>query len=259
MSNEELCERIKAGEKDLIITLWEQVRKLIAKIMIRDYLPRDGSTNKIETDDLIQAGFLGMMSAIEDFDPSSGFTFTTYLNYHLKTAASDAMGRRSYKQSKDPIHRALSAELQASTGDDDRTIMDSIKDESMTYIYDDLIDRMAVQQDCQLILEQRERLTPKEREVFDEVYIEGLMLKEIAERHEYSPGRARQLHEQALRKIRRSPVIMKRRRNDDIDGRTRFYAHKGLDAFKSSFSSVVEDTAMLREWYRKRLSEEQYE
>jgi|HigsolmetaGSP11D_1036233.scaffolds.fasta_scaffold00512_12 RNA polymerase sigma factor (sigma-70 family) len=257
MTNEELCERIRSGERDLIITLWEQIRSLVVKIMIKDYLPRDGSTNKVELDDLIQAGFLGMLSAIEDFDPSSGFTFTTFLNYHLKNAARDALGRRSHKQDRDPIHRAISVELPVSTDTEEISIMDSLRDESMTYVYDDIIDRITEQQEIHTILQQRERLRPDEREVFDEIYLNGLTLVAVAEKHGYTRNRAKSLHEQALRKIRRSPVIMKMKRYDP-DKQTNFYAHKGLDAFNTSFNSVVEDSVMFREWCRQQFSERVY-
>ena len=90
MTNEELAERIQRGEKELMLELWLQVHKLVIQI-VRKYLPLDGSTNQIEWDDLIQAGFLAVMDAVDDFTPMAGFSFTTYLSRHVANAANEAM------------------------------------------------------------------------------------------------------------------------------------------------------------------------
>ena len=254
MSNEEIAVLIQAGKSDLMLQLWEQVKRLVIKILFK-YQPQDGSTNCVELDDLLQAGFIGMLSAVGDFDHTAGFAFATYLNYHLKNAARDALGIRSFKQAKDPIHHSLSVELTTSP-DGDTTIVDTIRDKSMDYIYEDVVDKLADQEACKLILEQRGCLRPEELAIFNAYFVEGLTVKEIAERDGYKYGRANSLRGQALIKLSQTKAVRLMSRERNLDNRTRFHAKKGFEAFNSSWSSVVEDQVLKRERLRQRMIEE---
>lgn len=104
MSNEELAVRIKAGERDLLLQLWMQVRDLIAWYAVRRYDAAPG-LGGVEVDDLVQSGYLAMLEAVESFDPESGCKFTTWLKLPLKTAFAEAGGYRSERQKRDPLHR----------------------------------------------------------------------------------------------------------------------------------------------------------
>jgi RNA polymerase sigma factor (sigma-70 family) len=250
VSNEELVDRIKAGEKELILDLWQKVRKLVIKIILRRYLPEDGCTNRVELDDLIQAGFIGMIGAIRDFDSSRGFRFTTYLGKHLANAAREALGIRTQK--RDPLIDAISIDQSISSGQDDEiSIIDALPDMTQQYVYDDLIDELAGKEDINTIFTQIKQLEPIEKEFLIEKYFNGRTFKEIGETHGTCYQDVRKKISDSLRKIRRSDVGQKIAGERYMDRNTNFYARKGLDSFNTSFSSVVEDIVERRERLRK--------
>jgi RNA polymerase sigma factor (sigma-70 family) len=254
MSNEELAERIKNGETELTIVLWEQVQKLVIKIIFQRYLPKDGSTNKVELADLLQAGFIGMLNAVHDFNPSSGFQFNTYLDKHLANAEREALGICSKK--RDPLLESVSLDKPiASREDSDSTLADTIQDIKSRFVYEDLVEKLSEQEDCRVILEQLKQLMPIEQEIFNERFLSGLSLRVIGEIHGFTRERAHQIINKSLRNIRGSKAIRLMAKEYVIDRKTNFYARKGLKGFKTSFSSAVEDSVLLREIIRSRFGE----
>lgn len=250
MSNEELAERIKNGERDLILTLWKQVRNLIVKIIFQRYLPRDGSNNLVEVDDLIQAGFIGMMKAIHDFRSSSGYAFTTFLNKHLANAAREALGIRSEK--RDPLLDAVSLDKPiASDQDGDLTLGETLYDKTFTYVYDDLIEDVAKKEDIRIIYQQLNILSPRERELFEARYTYGLSFAAIGEKYGFTRQYTNDVTKRALWKIRNTKAVRQMAKERYVDSSTRFYAKKGIKAFKTTFSSAVEDSVIMRELLEK--------
>lgn len=257
MSNEELAERIKNGETELMITLWKQVEKLVRQIVVRRYLPRNGSTNRVELDDLLQAGFIGMVKAINAFDSTSGFQFTTFLDKHLSNEARQLLGIRGKK--RDSILYAISMDKPMSTGEEsDQTLLDTLEDKALTYTYEDMIDGVDKQADIQAIFNQVKQLTEIEQEIFEERFLEGLTVKEIANNHGFNQERVRSTINRSISKIRRSKTIRLMSREQYVDRNTNFYARKGLQGFKTSFSSVVEDSVVLREIIRNKFGDLAY-
>ena len=106
MSNEELAVAIRAGERDKLMELWGQVRRLVHDMAYKRLRATNGAGG-VTLDDLMQAGFLGFLEAVRAYDPSAGFRFTSYLTYPVKSAFSEAEGRRSEKQKRDPIFSAV--------------------------------------------------------------------------------------------------------------------------------------------------------
>lgn len=252
MSNEEMAERIKAGERDLTLTLWEQVHKLIIKIIYTRYLPRDGSTNQVEIDDLLQAGFIAMTKAVGDFDSASGFAFTTYLTNHFKNAAREVLGIRSHGK-KDPLIGATSLDQSLSKSDNnDLTLSDTVCDDATVWLYDDLIDATVQYEEVKTILGRVKILNPLNQEIFRERYVSGLNFLAIAERHQIPLKEARSRAREALRRMRNDYMIrlLWERR---VDHKTRFYRHKGVTAFRSSWTSATEDTVLERERIREHI------
>lgn len=94
MSNEELAAAIRAGERDKLMELWGQVRRLVHDMAYKRLRVINGAGG-VALDDLTQAGFLGFLEAVRAYDPSAGLRFTSYLTYPVKLAFSEAEGRRS--------------------------------------------------------------------------------------------------------------------------------------------------------------------
>lgn len=76
MTNEELCERIRAGDTELLTQLLEQNQGMIHRVAVR-YLPFTDWQCGVEFDDLTQTAALGMLLAIDGWDAARG-SFLTY-------------------------------------------------------------------------------------------------------------------------------------------------------------------------------------
>ena len=75
-------------------------------------------------DDLRQAGFLGLLRALETFKPATGCKFTTWLVYHVRAAFGAAQG---YKVN--PVDRAGSLDAPLDSNADDPLVLgDTIPD-----------------------------------------------------------------------------------------------------------------------------------
>lgn len=116
MTNEQLVERIQAGEPELLPELWGQVERFVlmrAALRVRAL----GGSGGVTVEDLLQSGYLAVLSDVENFDQEKGMSFIGWLSLSLKTAFSEAVGCRSRRQALDPLHRAGS--LDAPMGDDE--------------------------------------------------------------------------------------------------------------------------------------------
>ena len=99
-NNETLVQRIQAGERELIPELWAQVGRLVCGMAYKRVHATNGAGG-VTVDDLQQAGFLGLLRALETFDPAAGCKFSTWLVYHVRAAFGAAQGHKI-----DPVDRA---------------------------------------------------------------------------------------------------------------------------------------------------------
>lgn len=108
--------------------LWGQVRRLVHDMAYKRLRATNGAGG-VTLDDLMQAGFLGFLEAVRAYDPSAGFRFSSYLTYPVKSAFSEAEGRRSEKQKRDPIFSAVSIDAPLDEGEGEPlTLADVIPD-----------------------------------------------------------------------------------------------------------------------------------
>ena len=115
MSNEELAMKIKAGERDKLLPLWEQVRRFAYQQARRWAAAGRGG---ITVEDLVQEGFLAMLDAMERWRPEAG-TFLSMYSMRLKAAFTLAIGQRTQRDRLDPLQGCVSfdAPLTDSEGD----------------------------------------------------------------------------------------------------------------------------------------------
>lgn len=122
MSNEELVALIQAGDRDRIVELWHQVRRMVYAQATR-WAGLGGTT----IEDLTQAGFIAVLRAVDSYDPSRGTKFSTHLFQRLRAELSAATGYNSKRSWFDPLQNAVSLDAPLEDSED-ATLADFIPD-----------------------------------------------------------------------------------------------------------------------------------
>lgn len=127
MTNEELAVRIQAGEKDLLSTLWEQIKRLVS-VMAGKYARMNYAPRFVDVEDFTQCGYFAMLKAVEGFKEGGGYQFTTYLSYAMKNTVRDMLGLQGGHGTRSP----LAVSLNEFVGDEtDTKLLDLIPDETI--------------------------------------------------------------------------------------------------------------------------------
>ena len=145
MTNEELVALIQAGERDRMEELWRNVERFVwQQAARRILLGADGVT----VEDLYQSGYLALVDAVKSYDAGRGMSFIGWLALALRTAFAEAAGRRSRRQSLDPLHQAVSADAPAYQDEAGPTVAELVPDESASLAF------LAVEwEDCRGVIE----------------------------------------------------------------------------------------------------------
>lgn len=125
MSNEEVVALIQSGERDRLMDLWQQVRRMVLKEANKWVVYH---SNGVEMADLEQAGFIALMRAVADFDSSTGFRFSSWYRRFLETEFAIATGRRTEKQRRDPLQSAISLDTPVGEDEDSATLGELLPD-----------------------------------------------------------------------------------------------------------------------------------
>lgn len=203
MTNEALAVAIQAGRRDLLPQLWAQVYRLAWKRAARVHAAL-GSDRLADMDDLMQGAFLGLLDAVERFDPAAGLKLTTYLGPALKNEFAEATSFRTARQQRDPMRRAASLDAPIDPwGDPDGdTLGDTIatRQDQMAAVDEADFNRWR-QETVRAALD---RLPEEERETIYRRYFDGLSLQETAQREGVEAQEIRRRQERAFRTLRRS-------------------------------------------------------
>lgn len=235
MTNEELALAIQAGERERLVELWEQVRKLVYLRAVRVRLAL-GNDRLADLDDLMQAGFLGLLAAVERYDPDGGYQFTTLLGYTLKTAFAEATDWRTEKQRQNPMHRAASLDQPVDWSEPDGATLGGMLPDPDNPIeaVEDRLYRDWLRETVQGAIN---GLPPDERRTIQLRYDRGLTLAEIARREGVTPMEVSRRQERAFRALCNSL-----RRYKDL--RTNFYSG-GKNPVEAN---VLRREELAREW-----------
>ena len=140
ISNEQLAIEIKAGNSDLLITLWEQVKPFICK-QARRWISSFNGLHGIEHDDLINAGYFAMLQTIENFDDKRHeVSFIGLLSFYLKKQFSSVYGMQSAAGKNDAIHISVSLDTPV-VDDDDTPLSELIPDKNSHMPFEQIVQR----------------------------------------------------------------------------------------------------------------------
>lgn len=138
MTNEELAVAIQAGDRDKLVELWNQVKRMVYKQAVR--LSGWGGAT---VEDLTQAGFIAVLLAASTYDQTKA-KFSTHLFQRLRAEFSAAAGQNTKLARLDPIHNAVSLDVPVADEDDSDTFADLIPDPAATVEMESMDVRLGV-------------------------------------------------------------------------------------------------------------------
>ena len=245
MTNEELAVKVRQGDQEAALQLWKQIQKLVNLRAFR-CLPADRHTSRVELGDLMQAGYIAMISAANDFNSDSGFQFTTFLYYHLKSAFAKEFGIRSTR--RDALLQAVSIDSPLSAdSDEDYTLSDTLTDPGAEKAIESVLERMETDRVMSIITEQMKKLSDEQADMVRRFYLDGFTVAEIAAQSRKTEQQVKQIKERGILRLRHLPLIRKLKRDLFADSRTNFFLHVGVDSFQSGCGSAVERLTEQRE------------
>ena len=241
MTNEELAQRIKAGEKDLIGQLWEQTERLLRFLIERELVATDKAERAeaagVTREDLLQEAFFALMQAVEAYDPADGFTFGAFLKWPVKSVVNNALGIRTKKGREDPLASASSIDAPIG-GEDDEPLLTFLADtEDPIAEAEDRLFREELRKELERSLAE---LPEREAEVIRARYYEDQTIEQVGDRVGCSAERARQIEQEALDALRMKESLQAYR--DEII--TRHAYHGGFQRWKDTRTSSVEAAAV---------------
>jgi RNA polymerase sigma factor for flagellar operon FliA len=183
---------------------------------------------KIDIDDLVSAGIIGLLRAMENFDPEKGVNFTSFANYHIRGSILDELrrwdhltrGERQIAKKMEMTHLELEQKLKGRPTDEEVAQAMQLplekfhKHKVLSRVgfrsYEDHWDGEGSEDLLELIFHKElklkltraiSRLPKNERVVIDFCYFKGKPMKAAAKFLQMSEGRASQLHKQAMERL----------------------------------------------------------
>lgn len=243
LSNEELAMRIKKGEKELLPTLWEQAKNLIAWKAQRYFNHCSAlGTLHYELDDLIQEAYFAMLKAVEYYNQDRGYAFTTYLCYTLKTAFAEVAGTRRPKQRNDGIKYSVSTDAPLND-ESNETFADIIP--SNTDVESDVKEKISNHELHNALEAALKTLTKTQEKILRGIFYDNMTAEQLAKAASCTHQNISLEKSKALEKLYRG-----RKENNleaFLEERTNYYQKMSVKEFKNSGVSVVEKIVLKRE------------
>jgi RNA polymerase sigma factor for flagellar operon FliA len=208
----------------------------------------------VEIDDLISAGYVGLIDAVKRFDPAKNVQFKTYAQFRIRGAILDSLREldwsprelRQKARSIEDANRRLSAKLGCAAGDSEiakelglslaeyQGLLNELQgleigslhaplstedgaEELLEYVPDPGGDPLCVCLESEMkahLAQAVANLPDRERHVMALYYFEELTMKEIGEVLEVGESRVSQIHTSAVLRIRAELGVSPRRRKE---------------------------------------------
>jgi RNA polymerase sigma factor for flagellar operon FliA len=192
--------------------------------LIEEYAPRvryianriaSRLPSHVDLGDLISCGVIGLIDAIEKFDPSKNVKFETYAEFRIRGAILDELRsmdwvpRSVLNISVEEVHFLIGEASGVSVLSLDELWECGFQEDGINYSMDALASEsdnpgqsFAWQQVREVMAEAIEALPEKERLVLSLYYHEELTMKEIAQILEITESRVSQIHTKAVLRLR---------------------------------------------------------
>jgi RNA polymerase sporulation-specific sigma factor len=175
-----LWERYKVqGDRGARARLIEAYQPLVFKVVMGLGLPAASVL------DMIQEGTVGLIDAVERFEPARGFRFSTYAAYRIRGAVLNALRRE----------RGRAASLEDREGLAWERWEDLAAEDALTAVEEGLLARQ--------VAEEVRRLPPRERAVLEAFYLRPRGAAQVARELGVSVSHLYRLHHRALATLRR--------------------------------------------------------
>lgn len=245
MTNEELAAKVKDGDPEATLLLWEGVRRFVER---RAWSYKTAYECKEDAEDFVQSGFIAMLKAAEKYDPACGWKFLTIFAYYLKSAFSEVIGTRSSK--RDALRDAISLDAPRCGEDGDGESLAYFKpDETASLAFIGVEYENFIQYTQRVIAAALDTLPEAQRVLLHERYIMGRSLKRSAELAGYnSKQAAREAADRAIYRLKSgkySQHLQACLSSFDDYREYEAYARGGSSAFYRSGVSSTEAAAML--------------
>jgi len=152
-------------------------------------------------EDYIQVAFLALLDALESWDPTVG-AFNTWFGLKLKGAFTEAVGMRTQRDKRDPIHHALSLDAPLTDSGEDLTLADVIEDPRSEEEIEAVAELDYQQRRKQALATALDGLTEDQRRAVVLRHCHGLTVDQTASRMGTTRATARAAEQKGLRLLR---------------------------------------------------------
>ena len=198
MTNEELARRIQQGERDLLLQLWEQVRRYAYNRAYK-WQKAAGGRGGTTVEDLEQEAFLALLEALEGWDEKAGPFFLPWYSLRLKSAFTVATAQRTQRDRKDPLQDCLSLDAPLTDREGNPfTLEDTIPDQRA----EDDLNTVEERDQKAAIRRVLDSLRVEQRRVILLRYYHDMTREQTAQRLHLTRTRAAAIEAKALRLLR---------------------------------------------------------
>lgn len=233
MTNEELASMIKNGNKKAIPKLWEQVEKLLYLLCNNLYIRHNEVLSRagVQIDDLTQESYFAFLDAIQGYDESKGYKFTSYLNYPLLNHIRSLVGGKSQTalNTADSLERPI---------EDGLMVADMVADSNNSFL--PVEERLYWEQVRKDLEQGISALDGMQQAVVRGKYYNGMSTKDLSQQLDRTYEYMRGVEHSAFRRLRRDKNI--KQYQDDIIS-THAY-HSSFSLWKNTRTSSTEYTAL---------------
>ena len=197
MTNEELARRIQQGEQDLLLQLWEQVRRYAHDRAYKWHMATNGRGGQT-VQDLEQEAFLALLEALEGWTETAG-PFLPWYSLRLKAAFTAATGQRTKRDQLDPLQNCISLDAPLTDREGDPFTLENALPNQRAE--DDL--NTVEERDKQAAIRRvLDSLQAEQRQVLLLRYYHDLTRDQTAKRLHLTRTRANTIEQKALRLLR---------------------------------------------------------